>query len=86
MVAAMVAAMIAGGVLVTVGLPERAAVLLPMLAFAGYGVALDWFLARTALELSGGKAALLIIMLSVAAIVLIMAPMLLSAALTGLSA
>jgi hypothetical protein len=81
--AALLAAMIAGGVLVAVGLPERAAAQLLMLALAGYGIALNWFLARTALELSGGKAALFIVLVWLAAMVLIMAPALLSAGQSG---
>lgn len=83
---ALLAAMLAGGVLVSLGLSERAAAQLLTLGLAGYGIALNWFLARTALELSGGKAALFIIMVWLAAMVLILAPMLLSAAQSGMLA
>jgi hypothetical protein len=57
---------------------------LAMLALAGYGIALNWFLARTALQLSGGRAALFIFMVWLAAMVLIMVPVVLTAMQQGI--
>lgn len=88
---ALLAAMVVGGVLVAIGLPEMAVAQLATLALAGYGIALNWFLARTALELSGGRAALFIFLVWLTAMVLIMVPVVLTAmqggtALSGLPA
>jgi hypothetical protein len=80
---ALLVAMIAGSVLVALGLPDMAVAQLAMLALAGYGIALNWFLARTALELSGGRAALFIFMVWLAAMVLIMVPVVLTAMQSG---
>ena len=48
------------------------------------GIALNWFLARTALQLSGGRAALFIFMVWLAAMVLIMVPVVLTAMQQGI--
>jgi hypothetical protein len=80
---ALLIAMVAGGMLVAVGLPDMAVAQLAMLALAAYGIALNWFLARTALELSGGRAALFILMVWLAAMVLIMVPVVLTAMQAG---
>ncbi len=80
---ALLLAMIAGSILVALGLPDMAVAQLAMLALAGYGIALNWFLARTALELSGGRAALFIFMVWLAAMVLIMVPVILTAMQSG---
>lgn len=80
---ALLAAMVSGGILVASGLPEMAVAQLAMLALAGYGIALNWFLARTALELSSGRAALFILMVWLAAMVLVMVPVVLTAMQAG---
>jgi hypothetical protein len=81
---ALLVAMVGGGILVAIGLPDMAVAQLAMLALAGYGIALNWFLARTALQLSGGRAALFIFMVWLAAMVLIMVPVVLTAMQQGI--
>lgn len=86
---ALVVAMLAGSMMIAVGFPETMTASLLVLGLAGYAIVLNWFLARTAMRLSGGQAAMFIVLVWLAALVLIMAPALIgggAASLAGLPA
>ena len=83
MVLALLPTLIVGGVLASAGLPGPAVAQLATLALAGYWMALNWFLARTTLNLSGGRAALFVFAWWLASLLLILVPMLVAGLVAG---
>ncbi|OJY78412.1 MAG: hypothetical protein BGP12_00790 [Rhodospirillales bacterium 70-18] len=69
------------GVLIQGGMPTGTAVPLAMLLLAGYGLALQWFLARRGLDLPRWRATLLVLAMNVATGLLVIGPRLLLASL-----
>ena len=65
------------GLAVAAGLPQRGAVIGMVLLLGGYGLWLHWFLARHALQVSGVRAALLVVAMNLAVAVLVLGPRLL---------
>jgi hypothetical protein len=70
--------LILSGVLVAAGLDEATAVLAAALGVLGYGMSLHWFLARKALGLRGGRAALLVLAMNLGTGLLALGPRLLA--------
>jgi hypothetical protein len=68
---------VVAGILVNMGLPVRIVTLLLLIGLLGYGLGLYWFLARHGLGLSGGRAALLVLLMNLATGVLAFGPRLL---------
>jgi hypothetical protein len=69
--------------LIAVGLAERTALVLGLLALAAYGVVLDWFVARVGLRLVWWQAALLVVVVNVGAALLFLTPRFLGASAEG---
>lgn len=68
-------------ILVMLGLPTEAAGLLVLLVLLGYALWMHWHLARNALRLSGGPAALLVLGMNLATMATVLGPRLLIQAL-----
>jgi hypothetical protein len=66
------------GVLMVMGLPRRIASAIAILGLAGYGLWLHWFVTRHGLELSRGRAALLVVGVNLATVIIVMGPRLLA--------
>ena len=66
------------GLLAQAGFSPSGALGLAMAAFAAYGAVLDWFVARTGLGLSGGRAVLVVVAVNLAVGVLFLGPGLLA--------
>ena len=60
------------------GLPPRSAGVLLVLGLGGYGLWLHWFLARQGLQLSGMRAALLVLVVNFGTVLLVLGPRLLA--------
>ena len=71
------------GALGAIGLPDGAATVLLVAGAYGYGLWLNWFVARAGLDLSGRHAALLVAAVNLATIVLVVVPRLLVPAFGG---
>jgi hypothetical protein len=71
------------GMLLTLGVPDEAGVLLVVAGLAGYGLWLHWFLARHGLGLGVGRAVLLVLGVNLATILLLLGPRLLVLAVGG---
>jgi hypothetical protein len=71
------------GMLLALGVPNEAAVVLVVAGLGGYGLWLHWFLARQGLDLSPGRAALLVVGVNFATVLLVLAPRLLVLAFGG---
>ena len=69
--------LVAVGILRTAGLPERTGTVLFIFSLGIYGLWLHWFLARHALGLSGGKAALLVLGVNFGTVLAVLGPRLL---------
>jgi hypothetical protein len=65
------------------GMPEPVAASVLVFALAGYGLWLHWFIARNGLALSGGRAALLVVLVNAGTLLLVMGPRLIQIALNG---
>lgn len=74
---AALALVVVAGVLVNTGLPVRLVTMLLLLGLLGYGLGLYWFLARHGLGLTGGRAALLVLVMNVTTGMLAFGPRLL---------
>jgi hypothetical protein len=66
-----------------IGLPDRAATVLLVAGAYGYGLWLNWFVARVGLDLSPGRAALLVAGVNLVTILLVLVPRLLVPAFDG---
>jgi hypothetical protein len=66
------------GMASTLGLSPRAGGMLLVLCLGAYGLWLHWFLARHALQLSGPRAALLVLVVNVGTVLLVLGPRLLA--------
>ena len=62
------------GALMTMGLPAQAARLIAVILLAGYALWLHWFIARHGLELSGTRAAILVIAVNTVTVALVVLP------------
>jgi len=71
------------GVLLALGVPSEAGVVLVVGGLGGYGLWLHWFLARNGLGLSASRAALLVVGVNLVTIVLVLTPRLLVLAFGG---
>jgi len=71
------------GMLLTLGVPSEAGVVLVVAGLGGYGLWLHWFLARHGLGLGTGRAALLVVVVNLATILLVLGPRLLVLAFGG---
>jgi hypothetical protein len=71
------------GVLTTLGVPTELALIMVVGGLGGYGLWLHWFLARHGLELSPGRAALLVMGVNLATILLVLGPRLVLLAFGG---
>lgn len=69
------------GLLMAVGVPRGLAGVMFLFGLVGYGLWLHWFLARRGLDLSGLRAALLVLAVNLGTAALVVGPSLLSAAL-----
>jgi len=69
--------------LLALGVPNDAGVVLVVGGLAGYGLWLHWFLARHGLDLSPGRAAVLVVGVNLVTILLVLAPRLLVLAFGG---
>jgi len=76
---ALLAAVLAGGVLISAGVPQDVAEMVGVLAVLLYALALHWFLARRGLALSAWRAAALVLVVNVGTAALAFGPPLLSA-------
>jgi hypothetical protein len=65
------------GVAIRMGLPANAAAILAMILLGGYGMWLHYFLARRGLDISPGRAALLVIVVNFGTVLLVIVPRLL---------
>ena len=77
MLLAVGAALTLMGMLATIGLPERAAVALALVAVVSYSIVLDWFVARVGLRLTPWRAAAVVIVVNSGAALLTLGPRLL---------
>lgn len=73
---AMAASLVFMSFMIAAGVPNEAAVVIGMLALFGYGLWLHWFVARTALQLSGPRAALLVLIVNAVTSALVLLPQL----------
>ncbi len=80
---AAVAALLAANLLAAVGLPRPLAAGAALLAIVVYHLALQWFLARRGLELSSGRATLLVVAVEVLTVGLLLLFLRLDGGLTG---
>jgi hypothetical protein len=71
------------GMLLALGVPSEAGVLLVVAGLAGYGLWLHWFVARHGLGLGAGRAALLVVGVNLGTILLVLGPRLLVLAFGG---
>ncbi len=74
------------GMLLALGAPSQAGVMVVVAGLAGYGLWLHWFLARHGLGLSAGRAALLVVGVNLATVLLVLGPSLVVLALGGSAA
>lgn len=74
------------GFMVQAGVPLRPTVILLCCVLLGYAFWLHWFLARHGLDLSGGRAAVLVFLVNLVTIILVGGPQLLELALQSLTA
>ena len=65
------------GMLVAIGVPTDAALVIVVIGLGGYALWLHWFLARHGLGLSPGRAAMLVVGVNLATILLVLGPRLL---------
>jgi hypothetical protein len=65
------------GTLASAGIGRRAAVVAGLVAVAGYGAVLDWFVARVGLRLAGWQAVVLVVVVNAGTAALFLAPRLL---------
>jgi hypothetical protein len=79
MLLALGAALLLMSLLTEAGLAAHTAVVLGLLAVAGYGAVLEWFVARVGLRLVWWRAAVLVLVVEVGAALLFLAPRLLAA-------
>jgi hypothetical protein len=80
-----VASMLAvlGGILMSLGVPNNACLVVVVIALAMYGLWLHWFLARHGLGLGRGRAAILVLGVNLVTVVLVLGPRLLLLAFGG---
>ncbi len=71
MTLAAIAAFAAAGALAAAGLPQRPLALAALLAVLAYQIGLHWFLARRGLDLSAGRATVLVVVMDVLTCVLL---------------
>lgn len=71
------------GMLLTLGVSNEAGVMLVVGGLGAYGLWLHWFLARHGLDLSAGRAALLVVGVNLVTVLLVLAPRLLVLAFGG---
>jgi len=74
------------GMLLALGVPSDVGLVLVVAGLGGYGLWLHWFLARHALGLGAGRAAVLVVGVNFATIALVLAPRLLMLAFGGAAA
>jgi hypothetical protein len=70
--------LLAVSLLIALGVPNEAAGHLWILALAGYGVWLHWFLARRALDLSVIRAVALVVLVNAATVAMVIGPLLIA--------
>ena len=70
--------LLAVSLLIALGVPNEAAGHLWILALAGYGVWLHWFLARRALDLSVFRAVALVVLVNAATVAMVIGPLLIA--------
>jgi hypothetical protein len=70
--------LLAVSLLIALGVPNEAAGHLWILALAGYGVWLHWFLARRALDLSVLRAVALVVLVNAATVAMVIGPLLIA--------
>jgi hypothetical protein len=80
---AVVPALLVTGILAGAGLGPQPAAMLTLLALAGYGLGLHWFLARHGLNLSRWRAALFVLLVNMATGLLVVGPHVLASGLMG---
>lgn len=71
------------GILMAAGLPNRVAGVIAVFGLVSYGLWLHWFLARRGLDLSAGRAVLLVLCLNLGTVALVLGPRVLMLALSA---